>query len=104
MHEQVHWADVMAAIAKNGESLSLIALREGVSRAAVTQVLRGNIKSHRIAYAIASASGIPTERVWPGDYLTPPAYIEARRGHSRGRLAKPQTIKTQPNQKEAANV
>lgn len=84
----MHWADIKAAIYKAGSTPMAIARQEGVSHTAVNQVIRGEITSHPLAYAIAAITGIPTERMWPGRYLTPPAYQQAaaRRCGERGRL------------------
>lgn len=84
----MHWADIIAAIQKADSSLTAIAKREGVSHCLVSQVIRGTRTSHPVAYAISEVTGIPTERLWPGRYLTPPAYKEARQGNERGRLPK----------------
>ncbi len=83
----MHWADIVAAIQKADSSLRKIAKEEGVTPAAVTQVIRGDRTSHRIAYAIAAKTNIPTEKMWPGKYLEPEAYKKARRGKTAGRLA-----------------
>lgn len=84
----MHWADIMAALYKKESSPSKIADDEGISRNFVTEVIRGRKTSHGVAYAIAAATGIPTEKMWPGKYLTPPAYEKARKGNTRGRLPK----------------
>lgn len=82
----MHWADIVAAIKKEGSSLAAIARQEDVSPSLVTGVIRGTAVSHKVAYAIAATTGIPTERMWPGKYLTPASYTRARKGNSRGRL------------------
>ncbi len=82
----MHWADIIAAIQKSNSSLTAIADQEGVSQATVSKVIRGHRTSHAVAYAIAAITNIPTEQLWPGRYLTPPAYKHARRGNERGRL------------------
>lgn len=82
----MHWADIVAALRKRGVALSDIARQEGVSPTLVTGVVRGTDTSHKVAYAIAAAAGIPTERMWPGRYLALPDYRSARRGHATGRL------------------
>ncbi len=90
----MHWADIFAAIRKSGMTLSGIAKEEAVSVTTVSSVVKGEKTSHRIAYAIAAKTGIPTEKLWPGKYLTQGNYQQARRGHSTGRL---------PEQKGLAN-
>lgn len=87
----MHWADIIASIHKADSSLTAIADAEGVSHAAVSQVIRGKQTSHPIAYAIAAVTGIPTERLWPGRYLTPDAYRQARKRNKRGALPKTAT-------------
>jgi lambda repressor-like predicted transcriptional regulator len=82
----MHWADIIAAIQKSQSSLTAIAEQEGVSQATVSQVIHGHRTSHPIAYAIAAVTGIPTEQMWPGRYLTAPAYKRARGNYDRGRL------------------
>lgn len=86
MKNGMHWADILAELHKAGSSPSEIAREEQVSPAIVTNVVRGERTSHRVAYAIAAKTGIPTERMWPGKYLTPPAYAEARGDSNCGRL------------------
>lgn len=86
MNEGMHWADILAAIYKAGSSPSQIARQERVSPATVTQVIRGTSVSHSVAYAIAAITSIPTEAMWPGVYLDPPAYKQARNGKEQGRL------------------
>ncbi|MGI1671980.1 MAG: helix-turn-helix domain-containing protein [Neptuniibacter sp.] len=90
----MHWADIIAALQRKGVTLTAIALSEDVEVSAVSNVIKGKIKSHRIAYAIAAATDIPTDKMWPGKYLTKSAYKEARKHHTSGRL---------PELKEAAN-
>jgi lambda repressor-like predicted transcriptional regulator len=84
----MHWADIIAAIHKANSSLSSIAQNEGVSPSMVSNVVRDKYRSHKVAYAVAAVTGIPTEKMWPGRYLTPPAYRDARKGNDRGRLPK----------------
>lgn len=85
----MHWADIHAALIKNGWSSTKVAKKAGISSVSVvSEVIRGDKTSHNIAYVIAEITGIPTERLWPGKYLTPPAYEEARKGHKAGRLPK----------------
>lgn len=90
----MHWADIIAKVHKAGSSLSAIAEQESVSVPTVSAVVRGSKTSHRVAYAIAAVTGISTETMWPGKYLTPPAYKKARRGNTHGRL---------PEMKEVVN-
>lgn len=86
-HEvSMHWADIAAAIQKANSSMTKIAISEDVSIQTVSAVIKGDKTSHRIAYAISAVTGIPTERMWPGKYLTPAAYEKARGRNTCGRL------------------
>ncbi len=69
----MHWADIHAAINKSGYTLTKIAEMEGVDKSTVSLVIRGKRTSHNLAYAISAATGIPTERLWPGKYSQAPA-------------------------------
>ena len=82
--EQMHWADIMCAIHKAGTTPAQIAKDEDVDRSTVSLVIHGKRTSHKVAYAIAAATGIPTEKMWPGRYLTPPANDNA---HGRKEVA-----------------
>lgn len=90
----MHWADIIAALQKEGVTLTSIAIDEEVEVSAVSNVIRGKSTSHRIAYAIAAITNIPTERMWPGKYLEKPDYEKARGDKTTGRL---------PELKEVAN-
>lgn len=92
--EPMHPADIMAAIKKAGSSLTAIAKQEGVGHPLVSMVVKGKCTSHKVAYAIAAVTGIPTERMWPGKYLTKPDYEKAHGDKATGRL---------PELKEVAN-
>ncbi|MGH1429769.1 MAG: helix-turn-helix domain-containing protein [Neptuniibacter sp.] len=93
----MHSVDIIYAIHKADSSLSKIANMDGVkvSPSLVTMVIRGERTSHKVAYAISQVTGIPTEKMWPGKYLTPPAYKLARGDNNLGRL---------PQKKEAVNA
>ena len=83
----MHWAEIICAIQKNGMSVSKIADQEDVSQPMVTEVIRGKKTSHKVAYAIAAVTNIPTEKMWPGKYLESPAEYKKLRGENqRGRL------------------
>lgn len=82
----MHRAEIYCAIQMKGFTLSQIAEQEGVDRSTVSLVVDGKRTSHKVAYAIAAITGIPTERMWPGKYKTPPAYKEVRGNSSAGRL------------------
>jgi|GEM_PF-5091417 len=91
--EPMHPADILAALKKVNCSAASIArdespLRESkqLSTQSVLKVIHGVKTSHPIAYAIAAKTGIPTEKMWPGRYLKPPIYHQARKNNNRGRL------------------
>lgn len=65
---------IIGFIQAAGSSCSDIAKSEGVTRSFVSKVIHKERKSFEIAYAIANVIGIPTERLWPGDYKTAPAF------------------------------
>ncbi len=94
----MHWADIIAAVQRAGTTLSAIAKQEEVSVNTVSAVVRGNKTSHPVAYAIAAVTGLTTEQMWPGKYLTPPAYEAARKENTAGRLP------VLPNPKEFKKV
>lgn len=91
----MHWAEIVCEIQKKNMSISKIAKQEAVSQPMVTLVIRGSKTSHKVAYAIAAITGIPTETMWPGKYLTSPAEYKKLRGqNARGRLpSQPKEIK-----------
>lgn len=82
----MHWADISAALLKKGYTHTRLAKDYKLDRSTISLVIKGKRTSHDIAYAIAEVTGIPTEKMWPGKYLTPPAYEKARQGHERGNL------------------
>lgn len=86
----MHWAEIICAIQKAGLSVSKIADQENVTQPMVTSVIRGSKTSHKVAYAIAAITNIPTERLWPGKYLESPAEYKKLRGKNKyGRLPAP---------------
>lgn len=83
----LHWAEIVCELQKRGWTLTKVAEQESVSKSVVTEVIRGTKVSHPVAYAISSIIDIPTEKLWPGKYLTCPAKYKKLRGNStRGRL------------------
>lgn len=74
----MHPADIKAALQKRGTNQSKIAETMNVSRSTVTYVIQGRSKSGRVAQAISQATGIPVDRLWPGQYL----YL-AHKAHDR---------------------
>lgn len=83
-----HWADIYAALLKNGSSGAEIARQENVSRTSVSNTIKGHLVSHKIAFAISDVTGIPTEKMWPGVYLSRDKYKELRNRQSKGRFPK----------------
>jgi lambda repressor-like predicted transcriptional regulator len=71
----MHPEDIKAEIRKRGHTLASVAasLRgrfgdEPITRGAVTRVVRGVLKSRRIAQEIARITGCPVRELWPGKY------------------------------------
>lgn len=65
----MHPADINAAIIKSGNNQTIIAERLGVSHVSVSHVIYGRATSRRIAEAIAKATGLTIQQLWPGRYL-----------------------------------
>jgi lambda repressor-like predicted transcriptional regulator len=83
----LHWADIYAALYKKDLTPAKIARQEGVPLSHVCDVIKGKKTSHKVAYAVAAATGIPTEKMWPGRYIESPAEYKKLRGdNERGRL------------------
>ena len=68
----MHYADIIASMHKSGNPPSKVAKDRGVSRSAVSQVIRGNASSLNIALHISKTTGTPLNRLWPdGRYSHP---------------------------------
>lgn len=65
----MHPADINAALLKAGANQTRIAERFNVSCNAVSSVIHGRMKSHRLANAISKITGIPVNSLWPGKYV-----------------------------------
>lgn len=65
----MHPADINAALIKSGNNQTIIAERLGVSHVSVSHVIYGRATSRRIADAIAKATGLTIQQLWPGRYL-----------------------------------
>lgn len=65
----MHPADIQAALKKRGKTQASIATDLSVSKPHVAYVIHGRSKSGRVALAISQATGIPVDRLWPGQYL-----------------------------------
>lgn len=64
----MHAEDIKAAIRKAGCTQAEIARALKVSRMAVGHVVANHGKSRRIAQRIATVTGIPVAKLWPGKY------------------------------------
>ncbi|EXI72677.1 MAG TPA: helix-turn-helix domain-containing protein [Candidatus Accumulibacter phosphatis] len=64
-------ADIQCALKKARTSQAEIARKLGVSPTTVTYVVTGKSTSRRIATAIAAATGLTLDVLWPGRYSTP---------------------------------
>lgn len=60
--------DIQYALKKAGDSQAEIARRCGVSQVTVSYVVAGKTTSRPIAEAIATATGLPLDTLWPGKY------------------------------------
>lgn len=61
-------ADIQCRIKKSGTTQAEIARKLGVSPTTVTYVVAGKSTSRRIATAIADATGLTLDALWPGRY------------------------------------
>jgi lambda repressor-like predicted transcriptional regulator len=66
--KQMHPADIQAALKKKGASQQSVADQAGVTHSCVSHVIRGRGKSRRVADLVAAVTGIPVEKLWPGEY------------------------------------
>ena len=64
-HEHIKWL-----LKKNDTSLADIARALNVGPSAVTLVCKGRGRSRRIEAAIAAATGLKPEQLWPDNYPT----------------------------------
>ncbi len=64
----MHPADINAALIKCGTNQTQIAERLGVTQSTVSYVIWGRVRSRRVAHAIAKATGLPVDQLWPGRY------------------------------------
>lgn len=64
----MHPADIKAALAKAGKTQVAIARGLGVHPVTVNQVIKGRCRSARIAAAIARATKVKLNDLWPGVY------------------------------------
>lgn len=64
----MHYADIIAALIKVNCSLSSVAADLKVSPSAVSQVIRGDRTSRKIARHISEKIQFPVSKLWPGKY------------------------------------
>ena len=64
--------DIQYALKKAGKSQAEIARQCGVAKSSVGKVVSGKTTSLRIAMAIATATGLSLDTLWPGKYPTAP--------------------------------
>lgn len=82
----MHHEDIKATIRKKGVTLQQVAAHLGVKGTTLSQVIRGTVKSARLAKSIAELCDLSVGQLWPGLYdetrsPTPPAVL-ARLGTS----------------------
>jgi len=69
--------DIQYALKKAGTSQAEIARQIPCSPVTVSYVVAGTTTSRRIAEAIATATGLPLDTLWPGKYPATPHAREA---------------------------
>jgi len=69
--------EIRVAILRSGTTQAAIARSERCSRELVCRVIDNKVVSDRVRRAIATAIGIPVERIWRSYYLS---YTPGRRG------------------------
>jgi lambda repressor-like predicted transcriptional regulator len=67
--KKLHPADINAALIKSGTNQTIIAEGLGISHVSVSHVIYGRSTSLRVANAIAKATGLTIQQLWPGRYL-----------------------------------
>ncbi len=61
----MHYADIYAAMVKAGHPPSKVADDLGVQRSAISQIIRGQASSRKIAYHISAVTGLPLNKMFP---------------------------------------
>lgn len=74
----MHYADIYAAMVKAGHPPSKVADDLGVRRSAISQIIRRQATSHKIAYRIAEVTGLPLNKLFPDG-----RYAKARKAARR---------------------
>lgn len=64
----MHPADINAALRKAGSNQACIARQLKISDNAISNVVHGRMKSRRVAEAIAKATGLTLNVIWPNKY------------------------------------
>jgi lambda repressor-like predicted transcriptional regulator len=83
----MHPEQIKAAIRMKGTTPSAIADAMGLSRTAVTHVIRGVGVSLPVAQRISEVTGVPIALLWPGKYL-PKKKAEASEASERREKAR----------------
>lgn len=73
----MHAADINAALIKAGTNQTKLATQIGVDQSLVSLVIHGKSRNPRVAAAIAKATGLPLQRLFPGRHLQPPTRTAA---------------------------
>lgn len=93
----MHHEDIKATIRKKGVTLQQVAAHLGVKGTTLSQVIRGTVKSARLAEAIAQLCEQPVSRLWPGLYDEPrspsPPAVLSRLAQQRAPMPKAKTEK-----------
>ena len=87
----MHHEDIKASIRKSGTSPAAIARSLQVTSTTVSNVIKGNTKSARIARRICEVTGKGFRELWPGKYPI----------HEFAERAAPMLAKVSPQQAEA---
>jgi lambda repressor-like predicted transcriptional regulator len=82
MHKAKNQKKIKILLIEKGISQAAIARSEGISSAAVSQVISGVRIMPRVRAAIAEACGVPVEELWPAEEAKkiPPCHGECRGG------------------------
>lgn len=75
--------EIRVAILRSGTTQAAIARSAGCSRELICRVIDNKVVSDRIRRAIATAIGVPVERIWRSYYLS---YEPGRRGRRSSQI------------------
>jgi lambda repressor-like predicted transcriptional regulator len=73
----MHAADINAAMIKAGTNQTKLAAQIGVDQSLVSLVVHGKSRNPRVAAAIANATGLPIERLFPSRHPQAPSRTAA---------------------------